>query len=83
MIPDIFKCLFRGNWGIVSPSKGLFPKIARGKLIKEVGKKKITIIITGGVTKLSLVSAKWLSNYNFVYNIGVNRIIITQERGRE
>ena len=34
--------------------------------------KRITIIITGGITKLSLKSSKLLSKLNFVYNIANN-----------
>ena len=83
MVPDFLKCLFKGNIGIISPYKKLFPKIAKGKIIKEIGNKKITIIITGGVTKLSLKSAKSLSKFNFIYNISVNRIIITKKRGKD
>ena len=83
MVPDFLKFLFKGNRGIISPYKKLFPKIAKGKIIKEVDNKKITIIITGGVTKLSLKSAKCLSKLNFIYNISINRIIITKKRGKD
>ena len=79
MVPDFLKPLFKNNTGIISPYKKLFPKIARGKIVNK--DKNITIIITGGVTKLSLKSAKSLSKLSFVYNTSVNRIIITKKRG--
>ena len=82
MVPDFLKPLFKGNRGIISPYKELFPEIAKGRITKKIKDKAITIIITGGVTKLSLTSAKWLSKLNFVYNIGINRIIITKKRGK-
>ncbi len=79
MVPEFLKFVFGKNRGIISPYKRLFPKIARGKIVKKINDKEITLIITGGVTKLSLVSAKWLSKLNFVYNVGMNRIIIKRK----
>ena len=83
MVPDFLKFLFKGNIGIISPYKKLFPKIAKGKIIKEIDNKRTTIIINGGVTKLSLKSTKGLSKLNFIYNISINRIIITKKRGKD
>ena len=48
--------------------------------LKDINK-KITIIITSGITKLSLYSAKILNKLNFVYNININKIIITNKKG--
>ena len=80
MVFDLLKYLFRGNGGIVSPYKKLFPKFVRGRKDINILGKEIVIIITGGVTKLSLVSAKWLSKFNFVYNMGINRILLKGKR---
>jgi len=82
MVPDFLNKFFKGNTGIIAPNKNLFPAIAKGKIEKYVGNKKITIIINGAVTKLSEHSAKMLSKLNFVYNIIKNKIIITKKRGR-
>lgn len=78
MVPDFLKVFFPKNMGIISPAKKLFPKICRGRVNKD-GR---TLIITGGITKLSLKSAKRLSKFNFVYNIGINKIILTNKKGR-
>ena len=79
LVPDCLKFLFRGNSGIVSPYRKIFPKIAKGKIVKEINNHVITIIINGGITKLSLKSAKILSKLNIIFNIGINRIIITKK----
>lgn len=78
MVPDFLKVFFPKNMGIISPNKKLFPKICRGRVNKD-GR---TLIITGGITKLSLKSTKRLSKFNFVYNIGINKIILTNKKGR-
>lgn len=82
MVPDFLDKFFKGNTGIIAPNKNLFPAIARGKIEKNIGNKKITIIINGAITKLSLRSSKFLSKLNFVYNISINKIIITKKRGK-
>ena len=81
MVPDFLNFLFKGNMGIISPRKNLFPKIAKGKIEKEINNHKITIIINGAITKLSNQSGKILSNLNFIYNKSVNKIIIRKKRG--
>lgn len=82
MVPKFLEKLFKPNQGLISPRKKLFPDIARGKIEKNMFNKKITLIITGGITKLSARSAKILSNFNFIYNIDINKIIITSKKGR-
>ena len=64
--------LFKNNYGLVSPSKGLFPDMARG--YKKVGDSNI--IISGGVTKLSNSSGKVLRVLNRIYPISINYIEI-------
>lgn len=82
LVPEFLNFIFKKNTGIISPNKKLFPEIAKGKIEKNINNKKITIIISGGITKLSKFSSKWLSNFNFIYNIDVNKIIITKKRGK-
>ena len=79
MVPDILNKCFKKNAGIIAPNNELFPSIARGKIEKYVNNKKITIIINGGITKLSKKSGKILSNLNFLYNISINKIIISNK----
>ena len=73
---------FKKNQGIIAPNKRMFPEIARGKIEKNIFNKKITIIITSGITKLGEKSASILSKLNFIYNIDINKIIITNKKGR-
>lgn len=82
MVPDFLDKLFKKNAGIIAPNKKLFPEISRGKIEKMRKGKRITIIITGGITKLSARSSKILSKLNFVYNVSINKIIITKKRGK-
>lgn len=64
--------LVKNNYGLVSPSKGLFPNLARG--YKKVGNSNI--IISGGITKLSNSSGKILRILNKIYPISINYIEI-------
>lgn len=82
MVPKILDKFIKKNHGIIAPNKKLFPEIARGKIERLIGNKKMTIIITGGITKLSEHSAKILNKLNFIYNIDINKIIITSKKGR-
>lgn len=82
MVPKILNKFFKKNQGIIAPNKKFLPDIARGKIETYLKDKKITLIITSGITKLSLHSAKILNKLNFVYNIDINKIIITNKKGR-
>lgn len=82
MMPTLLGKIFRGNYGIIAPNKQLFPPVARGRIDKCVNNKQVSLIINSGITKLSLKSTIFLSKFNFVYDIGINKIIITKKRGR-
>ena len=82
MVPNFLDKFLKPNQGIIAPNKKLFPDIARGKVINRLPNKAVTLIINGGVTKLGEHSAKLLSKLNFVYNIDLNKIIITDKKGR-
>lgn len=82
MIPDFLSRFFKPNMGIIAPNKKLFPEVSRGKIEKYYQNKKLTLIITGGITKLSVRSTKILNKLNFIYNISINKIIITKKRGK-
>ena len=81
MVPKFLSKLFKKNQGIIAPRKGWFPKVARGKFEINKFNKTITIIINGGITKLGEKSAHILSKFNFIYNIDINKIIITNKEG--
>ncbi len=80
MVPDFLTFLFPDNMGIISPNKKWFPEIAKGKIVKNVNGKDITIIINGAITKLSVISGKIFHKLNFVYNSSLNKIIIRKKR---
>ena len=80
MVPKGLSFLFPKNMGIISPHKVIFPEIAKGKIIKKIDNKEITIIINGAITKLSNRSG--INNLNFIYNKDINEIILTKKRGK-
>ena len=82
MVPKILDKFFKPNQGIIAPNKKLLPDVARGKVINRMPNKDVTLIINSGTTKLSSHSAKLLNKLNFVYNIDINKIIITNKKGR-
>lgn len=82
MVPRILEKVFPKNRGIISPSKHFFPEVARGKLERNVYNHKVTLIISGGVTKLSSRSSRILDKLNFVYDVSINKIIIEKRRLR-
>lgn len=64
----------KGNSGLISPCKKLFPKEIRGHYLKN----KVHIIISDGVTKLSY-SAKLFRHFNFLFPISINYINISKK----
>lgn len=71
--------LIKNNYGLVSPSKGFFPNMARG--YKKVGDSNI--IISGGITKLSNSSGKILRVLNRIYPISINYIEVMENSNEE
>lgn len=82
LVPHIMRNVFKPNQGIIAPNKRLFPPVARGKIEKNIVGRKITVIINGGITKLGERSAKMLSKFNNLFDIDINKIIITNKKGR-
>ena len=79
MVPRILDKIIKNNYGIISPDKHLFINNARGKIVN----KYYTLIISGGITKLSSSSSKILSKLNFIYPISINKIKIKGEKNNE
>lgn len=75
MVPRILDKIIKNNHGLISPDKHLFINNARGKIVN----KYYTIIINGGITKLSLHSSKIISKLNFIYPSSINKIEIKGE----
>lgn len=76
LIPRTLDKIIKNNYGLISPDKRLFAKNTRGK----IKTKYYTIIITGGITKLSPSSTKILSKLNGLYPISINKITVKGEK---
>lgn len=76
LIPRILDKIIKNNYGLISPDKKFFAKNTRGK----IKTKYYTIIITGGITKLSPSSTKILSKLNGLYPISINKITVKGEK---
>ena len=81
MVPGFLDFMFPKNMGIVSPCKGFFPDVARGRMDNKVEDKVITVIINGAITKMSYRSGVIFRNLNFLYNKSANKVIIRRRRG--
>lgn len=79
MYLPIMEKLDHSNRGLISPYKRLFPKIARGKVHKDYENYSVDFIISGGITKLSQTSSKFLYPFGFLYPPHVEFICIEGE----
>lgn len=66
----------KGTIGFISPYRKLFPKYARGLSTKMINNKKISMIVSGGVVKISKNHSKRLSIFNKFYPIHIEYINI-------
>lgn len=69
IVPIILDDIFKGNRGIIAPSKRLFPELARG-----IVRNSNILVISSGVTKLSRGVNKFLRLFNIFFPIGINVI---------
>lgn len=76
MVPPILDDVIRSNYGLIAPSKFLFPKNARGTIQTEYGQ---YIIISGGITKISEESPKILHPGNIFYPMSIEDITLTSD----
>lgn len=68
----VLKCFDKkGNRGLISPSRTLFPKYARGLITKNLENHLLNIVISGGVVKLSDYSAKYIKFLNKLFPVSV------------
>ena len=77
MVPPILEKIWKGNSGIITPSKKLYPKAktTRG-IIKKQNK---VLIISGGITKLSFSSPEILHPFNEFYPMNMEIIDIEKK----
>lgn len=79
MVPPILDDVIKSNYGIITPSKFLFPKNARGTVRTEYGQ---YIIISGGITKLAEESPKILQPANIFYPMSIEDITLTSDKDK-
>lgn len=64
------------NWGLISPSKDLFPKYARG--VRTIG--NMTLIISGGITKIQEMAPKIIHPLNHLCPMQIDLITISSRK---
>jgi hypothetical protein len=57
----------KGNIGIIGPYNMILPTTARNKIIKKIDDREITLIISGGVVKISSGHSKLLHSFNKLF----------------
>ena len=77
-IPPFLDEIFKGNRGIISPSKTLFPSNARGIIEKDINGHKTTIVINSGIIKIQECAPLFLEKLNCFFPIGINDINVNR-----
>ena len=75
LIPK-FLTKFPSSTGLVSPSRSLFPKYARGKVTKKINNHECTLIISGGVLQISPNMPSYVKLFKSMYNSEIGLIEI-------
>ncbi len=65
-----------GNRGLISPSKGLLPKLAKGIKEIKIANYKINLIISGGITKIQDCTPKFIKWGNMAFVMQMDEIDI-------
>lgn len=68
-----------GSRGLISPSKNLFPKYTRGVITKKINNHECTLIITGGVLKVSPHMPWYTKIFKGMYNSEIELIEIRKK----
>jgi len=76
VVHPIMELFWKGNSGIITPTKKLYPKIARG-IVKKHDK---TLIISGGITKLSYSAPSIFHPFNDLYPMNIEVIDINKDK---
>lgn len=82
-IPPFLDEIFKGNRGIISPTKTLFPNNARGIREIDINGYKTTIVINSGIIKIQECAPLFLEKLNCFFPIGINDINVNAcEKGK-
>lgn len=82
MLFNFMDKIWKGNMGIISPHKKLFPKTSRGIKTKFINDNEINLIITGGVSKVHEVAPKVIHFVDKLYNPQVDYVNIRNSSKR-
>lgn len=70
---------FPGSRGLIGPSKTLFPKYARGVIRKKINNHECTLIITGGILKVTPSMPWYTKLFKKMYNSEIELIEIREK----
>ena len=76
MVFSVIDGIFPKNRGIIAPNKSLYPDNARGIKKVKIDNKEITLVISGGITKLSKSSVKLLHFGDYIYRPQIEYLMI-------
>ena len=76
MVHPIMEKVWKGNRGIITPTKKFFSKTALTRGIKT--KEEKVLIVSGGITKLSKSSTNFLYHFNDNYPMNIEMININE-----
>lgn len=76
MVFNIISGIFPKNRGIIAPNKKLYPDNARGIKKVMVDGKEVTLVISGGITKISKSAIKVLHFGDYIYKPQMEYLMI-------
>lgn len=79
-IPPVLDEVIKGNRGLISPTKTLFPSNARGIIEKDIDRHKLTIVVNSGIIKLQECAPLFLEKLNCFFPMGMNDININRSK---
>ena len=79
LVPNFIDRIWKSNRGLVSPYKRFFPKYARGIETKKTNDKEISLIVSGGITKVHGLAPKLFRFLKYFYKPEINYITIKKK----
>ena len=76
LVPNLVDKLWKSNRGFISPLKTFFPNYSRGIQTKKINNTSISLIVSGGVTKIHSLVPKIFRLINIMYKPEINYITI-------
>ncbi len=76
LVPNCLEKIFPNNYGFLYPNKQLLPKVARGIIEKKIKDSTISLIVSGGITKIQNCAPKIIQPINQLYPASIEYIKI-------